>query len=286
VAILEIANANWSIRLKKPLQQPLPHDSKLGTRNSELDTANQERLKLTIAYDGRPFSGWQSQPNRNGVQDHLVGAFARILEFPVKVFGAGRTDAGVHALGQVAHVDVPKARFQSRTWIAALNSYLPGQIRILKCVKVNPQFHARYGATGKVYRYRIWNESVLHPLEIGLTWHVPKPLAVETLRAASQCLVGQHDFASFAANRGKLAESTIRTIHAISIRRRQSLLSLDFRGDGFLYRMVRMLTGSLIQVALGREDLSWIEGLIAQPGVRKTNHTAPPEGLYLVRVLY
>jgi tRNA pseudouridine38-40 synthase len=254
-------------------------------RNSERDTENLERLKLTIAYDGRPFSGWQSQPNRNGIQDHLVHAFAG-LESPVKVFGAGRTDAGVHALGQVAHVDVPRARFQSPTWIAALNSSLPDQIRILKCAKVSPKFHAQYSAIGKVYRYRIWNNSVLHPLEIGRAWHVPKPIAVGALQAVSRRVVGQHDFASFAANRGKPEESTIRTIHGISIRQRQSLLTLEFCGNGFLYRMVRMLTASLVQVALGRKDPLWIEELIRQPGLTKTNHTAPPEGLYLVKVLY
>lgn len=264
-----------------PVGKYMSHKSHVSHIRPETD-----RLKLTIAYDGRPFSGWQSQRNRNGVQDHLARALTRILESPVKVLGAGRTDAGVHALGQVAHVDVPKAKFQSSTWIAALNSYLPGQIRILKCVKVSPQFHAQYAATGKVYRYRIWNESVLHPLEIGRAWHVAKPLAVETLRAASLCVVGQHDFASFAANRGKPEKSTVRTILGISVRWRQSLLTLEFRGDGFLYRMVRMLTGSLVQVALGREDLAWMEGLIRQPGMHKTNHTAPAEGLYLVKVLY
>ena len=243
-------------------------------------------MKLTIAYDGRPFSGWQSQPNGNGIQDHIVHAFAGLLESPIKVSGAGRTDAGVHALGQVAHVDVPRARFPSSTWSAALNSSLPGQIRILKCVKVSPKFHAQYSATGKVYRYRIWNNNVLHPLEIGRAWHVPKPIAVDALQAVSRCVVGQHDFASFAANRGKLEESTIRTIHGISTRQRQCLLTLEFCGDGFLYRMVRMLTASLVQVALARKDPSWIEELIRQPGLTKTNYIAPAEGLYLVKVLY
>ena len=281
------------ILLRHPLQKQFPPSSKRGTRNSELrspnfERANQalDRLKLTISYDGGPFSGWQSQPNRNGIQDHLANAFSRILESPVQVFGAGRTDAGVHALGQVAHLDVPEGKLSNPTWIAALNSCLPAQIRVLKCVKVSSRFHARYSAKGKVYRYRIWNNKVLPPLEIGRAWHVPGPIDADALQEASRCVVGQHDFGSFVANRGTPEESTIRTIYGISIRQRQSLLTLEFRGDGFLYRMVRMLTASLGQVALGRKDLSWIEELIRHPGLTKTNHTAPAAGLYLVRVLY
>jgi len=282
-----------AILLRHPVQKQFPPSSKRGTRNSELPGPNfqgatqaLDRLKLTVSYDGGPFSGWQSQPNRNGIQDHLASAFSRILESQVKVFGAGRTDAGVHALGQVAHVDVPEGKLSNLTWIAALNSCLPAQIRVLKCTNVSSKFHARYSAKGKVYLYRIWNNKVLPPLEIGRAWHVPGPIDADALQKASRCVVGRHDFGSFAANRGTPEESTIRTIYGISIRQRQSILTLDFRGDGFLYRMVRMLTASLVQVALGRKDLSWIEELIRHPGLTKTNHTAPAEGLYLVRVLY
>lgn len=244
-----------------------------------------ERLKLTIAYDGRPFSGWQSQPNRNGIQDHLEKAFCEILERAVSLHGAGRTDAGVHALAQVAHVDVPKRNYSLQTWTAALNAHLPGEIRVLSCKAAGKSFHARYSAKGKVYIYRIWNHSIYHPLEIGRSWHIAQPMHLDALQAASGRLLGTHDFASFAANRG-IVEETVRTIYHIRIKRRKELLTLEFAGDGFLYRMIRMLVGSMAKVASGRKSLGWIDHLLNEPGKEKTNFTAPPDGLYLVRVRY
>lgn len=245
-----------------------------------------ERLKLTVAYDGQPFSGWQSQPNENGIQDHLRRAFSQILAAPVKLHGAGRTDSGVHAFGQVAHVDVPSRRLTVATWTAAINAHLPPEIRVVRCQLASADFHAQYSAVGKIYRYRMWNAMVFHPMEIGRSWHVPQRLDFDLLRAAADRLTGTHDFASFAANRGKAPESTIRTIHRIRIQRRKELVTMDFDGNGFLYRMVRMLTGAVIRVASQRADFSWIAGLLANPGKSKTNCTAPAEGLYLVRVKY
>jgi tRNA pseudouridine38-40 synthase len=244
------------------------------------------RLRLTIAYDGRCFSGWQSQPNRNGVQDYLNQVFQLLAPKSGKIHGAGRTDAGVHALGQVAHIDVPSARFPSATWISALNSHLPPTIRVLRCQIASPLFHAQFSATGKIYCYRIWNNSVFNPLEIGRCWHVPHPLDLAKMRLAASRLLGTHDFASFAANRGKPGESTVRTIHSIKIQGGKQLLSLHFDGNGFLYRMVRMLTGALTRVARDRESIEWIDRLLLQPGKVKASYTAPPEGLYLMKVKY
>jgi tRNA pseudouridine38-40 synthase len=245
-----------------------------------------QRLKLTVAYDGRPFSGWQSQPNNNGVQDHLKRAFLQILSVPVKLHGAGRTDSGVHALGQVAHVDVLRHKMNPTTWMAALNFHLPPEIRVVRCQIVPARFHAQYSATGKIYRYRIWNSPIFDPMEIGRSWHVPQALDLELVSAACDILIGTHDFASFAANRGKADEPTTRTIHKIRITRRKELVTLEFDGNGFLYRMVRMLTGSIVRVATRRAELAWIAGLLDAPGVQKTNCTAPAEGLYLVTVKY
>jgi tRNA pseudouridine38-40 synthase len=245
-----------------------------------------ERLKLTVAYDGRPFCGWQSQPNQNGIQDHLRRAFSRIVSAPVKLHGAGRTDSGVHALGQVAHVDVSRGKMSPATWTAAANAHLPAEIRVIRCQPASADFHAQYSAIGKVYRYRIWHAPVFHPMEVGRSWHVPEPLDFDILRAASDRLTGTHDFASFAANRGKASETTTRTIHQIRVLHRKELVSLEFDGDGFLYRMVRMLTGTIIRVASRRADLSWIAELLEDPGKTKTNCTAPAAGLYLVRVKY
>ena len=245
-----------------------------------------ERLKLTVAYDGRPFSGWQSQPNRNGVQDHLKLAFLALLSEPVKLHGAGRTDSGVHALAQVAHVDVPQHKFNPARWIPALNAHLPAQIRVTRCQRASNCFHAQYSAVGKMYRYQLWNDPVFHPLEVGRSWHVPQSLDLDSLQAAANRLTGTHDFASFAANRGKEVQSTTRTIHQIRIRRRKELICLEFRGDGFLYRMVRMLTGAMVRVGSGREELRWIDQLLSNPGKNKANYTAPAEGLYLVKIDY
>src|SRR5437588_1968404 len=137
------------------------------------------RLKLILAYDGAPYSGWQSQPNGNGVQDHLEKAFAQIGAGSARVHGAGRTDAGVHALGQCAHVDLTTERYTTERWQQALNGVLPSAIRVMSCQLVSDSFHARFSAKGKVYRYRIWNREVLPPLECGRVWHVRDPLDSE-----------------------------------------------------------------------------------------------------------
>jgi tRNA pseudouridine38-40 synthase len=245
-----------------------------------------ERLKLTIAYDGRPFSGWQSQPNENGIQDHLKRAFSQIVSAPVKLHGAGRTDSGVHALGQVAHIEVPRQKMNPARWISAVNAYLPAEIRVIRCQFAPAKFHAQYSAIGKVYRYRIWNDPVFHPLEVGRSWHVPQPLDLDILRAASDRLIGTHDFASFAANRGQPSVTTTRTIHQIRIRHQKELVVLEFDGNGFLYRMVRMLAGTIVRIASRRAEISWIVELLNHPGKTKTNSTAPAGGLYLVKVKY
>ena len=244
------------------------------------------RLRLTVAYDGGAFSGWQSQPNGNAVQDHLVTAFHQILGTTPKVHGAGRTDAGVHALAQVAHVDVPKGKFSREVWLAALNAHLPREMRVLRCQVVPLDFHARFSARGKVYRYRIWNAAFLHPLEVNRSWHIPQRLSTDVLRQAAKVLVGTHDFAAFAANRGTPSESTVRTISSIGVWRKGSEVTLAYSGDGFLYRMVRLLTGSVVQVARGRYDLAWLADLLEQPKGRKSHHLAPAGGLYLVKVKY
>ena len=167
------------------------------------------RLKLIIAYDGAPFAGWQSQSHRNTVQDHLERAFERVLGKAIRVQGAGRTDAGVHALAQCAHVDLPNDRLSAARWAEALNALLPPAIRVLRCQYVSNDFHARLSAKGKIYRYRIWLSAVLPPFEYGRAWRIPRPVDLTILRRAARQFVGTHDFAGFAANRGKQEKSTI-----------------------------------------------------------------------------
>ncbi len=248
--------------------------------------AGMERLRLLLAYDGRGFRGWQSQPGGEGVQDHLEAAFARITGRKTSVQGSGRTDTGVHALGQSAHVDVPAGLLASRQWQSALNANLAAGVRVLRASWTRPHFHARFDAEGKVYLYRIWNETFQHPLEAGRAWHMPSQLDLSRLRAAADLVVGRHDFARFAANRGHAVLDTVRTIQSIGLTRRGPLLTLRFQGNGFLYHMVRLLVGSIVRCAQQRAELAWIADLLANEKAAKTHFLAPAEGLYLARVLY
>jgi tRNA pseudouridine38-40 synthase len=248
-----------------------------------------KRLKIVIAYDGRPYKGWQSQPCGNTVQNKIQAAIAEISKFPkVIIHGSGRTDTGVHGLGQVAHFDVDASNsMDTNAWQRALNANLPASIRILSCEEVDTEFHARFSAKEKTYRYEIDTEAVLMPLRSGLAWHVPFPLNIDQLRIAAEHLKGEHDFAAFAANRGDGSQgSTIRTIHNIDIIQSPATLILTFSGNGFLYKMVRLLTGSLVRCALGKEEPEWLAGLLANPTREKSSYSAPADGLYLVRVAY
>ncbi|HEV7401378.1 MAG TPA: tRNA pseudouridine(38-40) synthase TruA [Chthoniobacteraceae bacterium] len=244
------------------------------------------RLRLLIAYDGKPFCGWQSQATGDSVQDHIEAVFQRVLGQPTRIHGAGRTDGGVHALGQVAHVDVPDFGMPPAQWSRALNDHLPPGIRIIRSTRAHATFHARTDAIGKVYTYRIWHGSYLHPLEVGRAWLVPGKLDLARLREAAQLLVGEHDFANFAGNRREVENNTYRYIQEIALTTRGPLLTLRFRGNGFMYHMVRLLTGSIIRCARGREELSWLCELRDRKSPEKTRYCAPAEGLYLTRVLY
>jgi tRNA pseudouridine38-40 synthase len=248
------------------------------------------RLRLKIAYDGGPFQGWQSQSHGDTVQDRLEAAFAALCAgVRIPVHGSGRTDAGVHALGQVAHADVPGASQHSPArWVAALNAHLPPQIRVMAVRPAPSTFHARFSARGKVYRYRIWNAPVLPPLETGRAWHVPSKLDLGVMQTAAASFLGRHDFARFAANRGTAPEDTHRTIHRADIRRRAGgLVTLEVQGDGFLYKMVRLMTGQLVRCGQGRAAPDSIAQLLAEPQLApKVSFAAPAEGLCLVRVLY
>jgi tRNA pseudouridine38-40 synthase len=246
------------------------------------------RLKLIVAYDGAPFSGWQSQPNRNGIQDHLEKALEQICSEPVRVHGAGRTDAGVHAVAQCAHVDLPTRRYDSQRWRTALNGVLPPAIRIVECRFVSASFHARFSAKGKIYRYQIWNHEVLPPFQNGRVWHVREPLDRTTIEAAARLFVGRHDFACFAANRGASVSDTSRTVRRIRVIRRGPSLSMEFEADGFLYKMVRLMVGALVQVGSGKASEDEIRSCLARPKPTFSwaRAAAPAAGLFLIRVRY
>lgn len=246
------------------------------------------RLKFIIAYDGGPFAGWQSQANGNGIQDHLETAFAKICSERIRVHGAGRTDAGVHAMAQCAHLDLPARRYGPDRWVSALNGVLPPTIRIMRCQFVSESFHARFSAKGKTYRYRIWNADVLPPFEYGRAWHVRNPLDPTVMAKAAQDFLGKHDFASFAANRGAPVADTVRTIRHVRVRHSGPRISIELEGDGFLYKMVRLMAGMLVRIGLGLASPNEIRARLKAP--RKVNShgrsAAPAAGLFLIRVRY
>jgi len=256
------------------------------------------RLKLTVAYDGAPFAGWQSQSHRNTVQDHLERAFERIISGAVRVQGAGRTDASVHALAQCAHVDVLKF-LPTDPWIKALNALLPPAIRVLRCRYVSKDFHARLSAKAKIYRYRIWTAPILPPFEDRRAWHITQPLDLNILKSAAKHFVGTHDFAAFAANRGKSGRrgdtdssrgepepSRIRTINSVRVRKKGPCITIEFDGNGFLYKMVRLMVGALMKCALGEMRIEEIKSRLHSGKLGSARFAAPAEGLYLVRVRY
>lgn len=244
------------------------------------------RLKLTLAYDGAGFRGWQSQPGGGAVQDVMQEAMTRLAGGKkVSVQGSGRTDAGVHALGQVAHADVPDSRGGSRFWLHALNAVLPPQLRVLSCAAAREDFHARYSATGKTYEYLLWTAPILPPHRAGRCWHV-RGIDVAALRRAAKIVVGRHDFAAFAANRGAPVSDTRRHLRRVTVRAQGPLVRLRFEGDGFLYKMVRMLVAAMVRVAQGKSTPADLRARLAGKSGVLPRDVAPADGLYLVRVRY
>jgi tRNA pseudouridine38-40 synthase len=244
------------------------------------------RLKFTVAYDGAAFEGWQSQSHRNTVQDQLERAFQKICGAPARVHGAGRTDAGVHALAQCAHVGLPNRRLTAIRWTGALNGVLPPTIRVQACRYVSETFHARFSATGKIYRYRIWTGPVLPPLEFKRAWHVSAPLDANFLKSAGEKFVGTHDFAAFSANRSKLEASTVRTIRRVRVKRNGKLVTIEFDGTGFLYKMIRLMVGSMVQIGTGKMEVEEIAQRLRSGRANRARFSAPAEGLYLVKIWY
>lgn len=268
-------------------------ESKAGLRHAP--PPGWKRLRLTIAYNGAPWKGWQSQEGGGGIQDEINEAIRKATGVITHVQGSGRTDAGVHALAQVAHCDVPETvRMSTDSWVNALNACLPLTIRVLEVAEADPNFHARFDASGKIYRYRIWRPRMFSPFEADRAWHVYGPFDMEALRWSCQKLVGTHNFIRLSANRGDmpetvrrtLPEKSTRTIHRAELREEGDLLVFEFEGDGFLYKMVRLIVGSLIHVARGREPKEWFESLLKDPTGKQSNQTAPASGLYLVGVHY
>lgn len=250
------------------------------------------RLLFTCAYDGYPYCGWQSQRGGESVQDTIETAMAHILKRPLRIAASGRTDAGVHAYAQCFHADIPaECRMSPENWQAALNAHLPASIRIIRVEAAADDFHARFNAVGKEYVYLICRAPVLTPFLHGRAWHVPQPFDTAMLAEALHVYEGEHDFRRFAANRGTEPENPpadfyIRTIYNACLQDDGDMLRLRFHGNGFMYRMVRLLVGAAHQVARGRMTPAALAAMLQNPLGEKTRYCAPAAGLYLNKVFY
>jgi len=242
------------------------------------------RLKLVISYDGRDFAGWQSQKHGDTVQDHLEAAFERVCGTRLAVTGSGRTDSGVHALGQVANFicdgEVDLWRLQR-----GLNGVTPRDIAI-RCVEAAPEnFDARRDARLRHYRYRIWNDRCPTAIERRTSWHVHAPLDLTAMEHAVACLAGEHDFASFQAA-GCEAAHSVRRVYQSSLRRERELVTFDIEANAFLRHMVRNIVGTLIEIGRGERSADAFAELLAARDRTLAGPTAPPEGLFLMEVRY
>ena len=246
------------------------------------------KFKLVIAYDGTAYQGWQTQKIGTGVQQKVEKALAHLFPSRPGVQGSSRTDTGVHALGMVAHFEVPAAecRMTTRKLALAINAWLPADIRVMSAARAQKDFHARFDATRKQYRYFVWNHAAMNPLLRHSAWHVPRPLNLAVMRKAAALLIGRHDFQSFAANPGYTKESTVRTMTRCDLKRNGPLLTLNIEGDGFLYKMCRGVAGTLVQVGLGKFPAEEIKRMLAKKDRRVAGMTAPAHGLVLWKVFY
>jgi tRNA pseudouridine38-40 synthase len=263
-------------------------------------------LKLTIAYDGGAYAGWQVQPDKSTVQGTFEATWQRLTQESIRVTAAGRTDAGVHALGQVVGL-ATETRLSNDDLHRGLNALLPNDIAVVTIEDAREGFHATYDAVGKRYRYQIHNGRAPSVFDRYYAWHYPQPLDAAAMQEAGQALLGCHDFSSF-ESAGSERPDSIRTIHELYALRwlrldefmrkpattvwdkplitPSDIVTIEVSGDGFLYNMVRNIVGTLVEVGAGKRDLNWPAEVLAARDRRRGGQTAPPHGLFLVRVDY
>lgn len=245
---------------------------------------NKRNIKLTIEYDGTNYHGWQSQINAVTVQDTLAEAIRKLTGESCELVGSSRTDMGVHALGHVANFftssPIPADRFPY-----ALNSVLPDDIVIKGAEEVSAEFHSRFGARGKKYRYRIYNGEYRSALHRNRAWYVRGALDIAAMQKAAEYFLGEHDFCTFMAT-GSSVKTTVRTIYAVSLEKKADLIDFEIQGNGFLYNMVRIIAGTLVYVGMGKIAAEDIPGIIGSKTRKRAGKTAPAHGLYLVEVYY
>lgn len=244
-----------------------------------------KNYKITVSYDGTRYKGWQIQTSTDAtIQGKLSMVLENLSGHPVDVIGSGRTDAGVHALGQVANFHL-EDHFTIEEISAYLNRYLPGDIAVTDIGETDARFHSRYNALQKTYSYRIRTSPISDVFEKRFQYHYGKPLNVKKMKEAARFLIGTHDFASFCGNR-HMKKSTVRTIYGITFQEKDDEIIILYTGNGFLQSMVRILTGTLIEVGNGKRDAKSLSALLEAKNRELAGFTAPPQGLRLERVVY
>jgi len=244
------------------------------------------RVCLTIEYDGTAYHGWQIQPNTQGrtIQAILEEALETVIKHPVRLYSSGRTDAGVHAVGMKAHFDT-ETRLPLSAYLQGVNSHLPQDIAVVAAAFGPDNFHARFDALKKHYRYRIYTAYMRSPLQRLYAWHVPTQLDVDAMRAAAALLVGRHDFAAFRSS-SCVAATTVRTLESITIDVQDDFILIDVVGDGFLKNMVRIITGALYAVGTHKVAADAIDTMLKSKVRPLSIITAPACGLCLMQVYY
>lgn len=242
------------------------------------------RYALGVEYVGTAYAGWQAQDHAPGVQSQVESALSRIANAPVSVVCAGRTDAGVHALGQVVHVDVPDPR-PDQAWTLGTNTHLPPDVSVRWARSVDDTFHARYSATARRYRYMIHNTRARSAIWAtrAAWWHYP--LDAEAMDTAARCLVGEHDFSSFRAAECQ-SRTPWRRIDSIRVWRQAAFVLIEIVANAFVHHMVRNIAGTLLAVGQGRQSIAWVEQVLAARDRRAAGVTAPAGGLYFMQALY
>jgi tRNA pseudouridine38-40 synthase len=242
------------------------------------------RIQLYIEYDGTEYAGWQRQENALSVQQVVEECLSKLTGEAITITGAGRTDAGVHAAFQAAHFDTD-AKIPAERFAYALNFTLPPSIRIKKSIAVPDDFHARYSAKSKWYRYTVYNHPHASALNRQTNYHMRDPLDTASMDEAARCMAGTHDFAAFAAS-GAVQKTTIRTVYDTRVTREGDFVYIDIKGSGFLYNMVRIFAGTLIEIGRHRMDITAIQKMIDTGDRLEGGPTAPARGLMLMRVYY
>lgn len=241
-------------------------------------------IRLLIQYEGGAYHGWQIQPGALTIQEVLEETLSRIIQERPRIIGAGRTDAGVHALAQVAHLHTGSL-LPARTMQRALNALLPHDIRVLMAEETDWAFHARFSALAKRYEYRLWSHPVESVFQRKYSWWIPRPLDFEAMKQASKCIPGEHDFVAFKAS-GSDARSTVRRVLGCGWEDKGPLLVFWIEATGFLRYMVRGLVGTLVEIGLGRKEPHHLEKILSSGQRSLSGPTAPARGLFLTGVMY